>query len=101
MPVTMSQMYTATVITDSISPEGHRITSVKVVYPHAVHKDMLRHRAHNRNVESFRAQPPEKLIDHLRNGGAFMPDGFYSRVKGMQQGNSEVVEAMVAREHWQ
>jgi hypothetical protein len=81
-----SKMYSAEVVADSISPEGHRITSVKVIYPHAVHKDMLRHRCMNRNVESFRAQPPEKLIEALRNGHAFEPDVFAQRVKGMGQG---------------
>lgn len=82
------QMYTASVIADSVSPEGHRLTTVRVVYPHAVHKDMLRHRCMNRNVESFRAQPPEKLIEALRDGHAFMPDAFATRTKGMGQGLS-------------
>jgi hypothetical protein len=81
-------MYTAEVVADSISPEGHRLTSVKVIYPHAVHKDMLRHRNQNRNVESFRAQPPENLIENLRNGGAFKPDVFAHRTKGMGQGEA-------------
>lgn len=83
----MNKMYTAEVIADSISPEGHRITSVKVIYPHAVHKDMLRHRCMNRNVESFRAQPPEKLIESLYDGAAFKPDVFGHRTKGMGQRN--------------
>lgn len=84
----MSQLYTAEVIADSISPMAHRITTVKVIYPHAVHKDMLRHRNQNRNVESFRAQPPEKIIANLRNGHAFKPEVFAKRTKGMQQGGS-------------
>lgn len=84
----MTKMYTAEVVADSISPEGHRLTSVKVIYPHAVHKDMLRHRCMNRNVESFRAQPPEKLIDNLGSGAAFMPDVFALRIKGMGQGEA-------------
>lgn len=82
----MSKMYTAEVIADSISPEGHRITTVSVVYPHGVHKDMLRHRNQNRNVASFRAQPPEDLIELLRSGHAFKPDVFATRIKGMGQG---------------
>lgn len=79
-------MYMASVIADSISGEGHRITTVRVVYPHAVHKDMLRHRAFNRSVESFRAQPPEKILENLRSGHAFKPDVFAVRTKGMGQG---------------
>lgn len=96
----MTRMYTADVVADSISPEGHRITSVKVVYPHAVHKDMLRHRAHNRNVESFRAQPPEKLIEALRSGHAFMPDVFAKRTKGMGQSHEEISEMESAQALW-
>jgi hypothetical protein len=96
------RMYTAEVIADSVSPEGHRITTVKAVYPHAVHKDMLRHRAHNRNVESFRAQPPEVLIENLANGHAFMPEAFASRVKGMGQGNSlDAEQQRLAENAWE
>lgn len=95
----MTKMYIAEVVADSISPEGHRLTSVKVIYPHAVHKDMLRHRCMNRNVESFRAQPPEVLIDMLLDGGAFMPDEFASRTKGMGQGQA-LAEQQKAVELW-
>lgn len=81
-------MYEARVIVDSISPEGHRITSVHVVYPHAVHKDMLRHGLHRaRSVASFRALKPEELAEYLRNGGAFRPE-WATRVKGMGQGDA-------------
>lgn len=93
-------MYSATVIADSISPDGHRLTTVRAVYPHAVHKDLLRHRCMNRNVESFRAMPPEKLIEALRNGHAFMPDVFAKRTKGMGQSAEEVADAKVASALW-
>src|ERR1700757_1418226 len=96
----MSQMYTATVITDSISPEGHRITTVRVVYPHAVHKDMLRHRNQNRNVESFRAQKPEDLVDNLLAGHAFKPEVFAKRTKGMGQSAEAIVEQDLAAAIW-
>lgn len=98
--MTDSKMYTAEVILDSISEEGHRITTVKVIYPHAVHKDMLRHRCMNRNVESFRAQPPEKLIKALRSGHAFKPDVFAKRTQGMGQSVEEVQGAEVAAQMW-
>lgn len=94
------QMYSASVIADSISPEGHRITTVRVVYPHAVHKDMLRHRCMNRNVESFRAQKPEDLIGNLRSGHAFKPDVFARRAKGMGQSSEAVAEAKTASDMW-
>ena len=95
-----SQLYTASVIADSISPQGHRLTTLLVCYPHAVHKDMLRHRCASRNVESFRAQKPEDLIHKLRNGHAFKPEVFAARVKGMGQGAEEVKEAVHASRLW-
>lgn len=93
-------MYSAVVIADSISPQGNRITTVRVVYPHAVHKDMLRHRCMNRNVESFRAQKPEDLIGNLRAGHAFKPDVFAKRTRGMGQGIDAIGEALAASDMW-
>lgn len=80
--------YTAEVLADSISPAGVRLTSIALKYPHAVHKDMLRHRNQSRVVESFRARPTELLIDALENGDAFRPEEFAERVAGMQQGDA-------------
>lgn len=79
-------MYDARIVADSIDHLGNRLTSVHVVYPHAVHKDMLRHGLHRaRSVASFRALKPEELVEYLRGGGAFRPE-WASRVKGMGQG---------------
>lgn len=92
-------MYTAEVIADSISDVGHRITTLKVIYPHAVHKDLLRHRCMNRNVESFRAQHPEAIIANLKAGYGFKPDVFASRIAGMGQGE-ELAEQETANRLW-
>lgn len=81
-------MYEATILADSVSKDGDRLTSVAVKYPHAVHKDMLRHRNQSRVVESFRARPTELLIEALRGGAAFRPDEFAQRIKGMGQGDA-------------
>lgn len=95
----MNRMFTASVLADSISPEGHRVTTVEVVYPHAVHKDLLRHRCMNRNVESFRAQKPENLIKSLLEGHAFKPEVFAQRIPGMGQGE-QINEADYASALW-
>jgi hypothetical protein len=79
-------MYEAEVLADSITTQGDRLTSVAVTYPHGVHKDMLRHRALSRVVESFRARPVHLLIAALEKDGAFRPEAFSKRVKGMGQG---------------
>lgn len=84
-------MYEAEVLADSMSLDGVRLTSVAVTYPHAVHKDMLRHRTQSRVVESFRARPTHLLIEALERGDVFRPDGFAKRVAGMSQG--DILEA--------
>lgn len=95
-------MYEAEVLADSISDAGDRLTSIAVTYPHAVHKDMLRHRAHSRVVESFRARPTELLLDELDAGGAFAPDVFAARIKGMGQGSAlEREEQIIASHLWE
>lgn len=80
-------MYEAEVLCDSLSPSGQRLTSVAVKYPHAVHKDWLRHRMMSRVVESFRARPTELLIEQLRVE-AFRPEEFATRIAGMGQGDA-------------
>lgn len=82
------KLYTAEVLADSIAPNGARLTSVAWCYPHAVHKDNLRHRNQSRVVESFRARPTELLIEALRGGAAFKPEEFAHRVAGMTQGEA-------------
>jgi hypothetical protein len=80
-------MYEAKVIADSISLFGHRLTTIEVEYPHAVHKDIMTHRMFDRNFLSFRAFPPEKVIPKIKSD-PFIPDEFRSRVKGMGEGDA-------------
>lgn len=77
--------YDAKIIADSMSPDGVRLTTYYTVWPHAVHKDFMTHRALGRNFESFRAQPTEKVIAAIRES-PFMPDVFAKRIAGMGQG---------------
>jgi hypothetical protein len=79
-------MYHAQIIADSISPDGVRLTTFEVEYPHAIHKDIMTHRMLSRNFQSFRAYPPEKVIEKIK-ADPFIPESFDSRVKGMGQGD--------------
>lgn len=98
----MKSYYTAEVLADSVAGTGERLTSIAVVYPHAVHKDMLRHRNQSRVVESFRARPTERLIEALQGGEAFRPDEFAARAKGMGQGDALTAdEQQWANELWE
>lgn len=80
-------MYEATVIADSLSPDGVRLTTFQVTYPHAIHKDIMTHRMLSRNFQSFRAYPPEKVIEIIQRD-PFIPEAFAKRVKGMEQGEA-------------
>lgn len=80
-------MYEAKVLADSVSPDGVRLTTLEVEYPHAIHKDMMTHRMFSRNFQSFRACPPEKVIERIL-ADPFTPDAFRKREKGMGEGDS-------------
>ena len=80
-------MYAAKVIADSVSPEGVRLTTIEIEYPHAIHKDIMTHRVFSRNFQSFRAYPPEKVIEKIE-ADPFIPEVFESRVVGMGQGDA-------------
>lgn len=93
-------MYIANVLLDSVSPDGVRLTTFEVEYPHAIHKDIMTHRMLSRNFQSFRAFPPEKVIANIVSD-PFIPEAFDYRVKGMGQGDAlDSLRAMEADAHW-
>ncbi|WP_051323999.1 FAD-dependent thymidylate synthase [Candidatus Solirubrobacter pratensis] len=94
-------MYRAEVIADSMSPDGVRLTTLEVEYPHAIHKDIMTHRMFSRSFKSFRAFPPEKVIANIEDD-PFIPETFDSRVTGMGQGQALPEEQELrARELWE
>lgn len=58
--------FDATVIADSVSPSGDRITTLVATYPRFIHAQMLTHRAFSRNSQSSRAIPVAKSLESLR-----------------------------------
>jgi thymidylate synthase ThyX len=80
-------MYQAEILADSMSPEGMRLTTLRVTYPHSIHKDVMTHRAFSRSFQSFRAYPPEKVIETIERD-PFIPESFDTRIKGMGQGEA-------------
>lgn len=92
--------YDCRVIRDSVSPDGVRLTTIQWTYPHAVHKDLLRHRDHNSSYLSFRAYPTRKLFQML-DDDPFVPEEFTEYRRGMAVGDrlDEATEA-VCREAW-
>lgn len=92
-------MYEAKVLADSLSPDGVRLVTCQVEYPHAIHKDIMTHRSFSRNFQSFRAFPPEKVIEKIQVD-PFMPEAFNTRVPGMGEGDS-LIDQSVARDYWE
>lgn len=56
-------MISASVILDSISPAGQRLTTMKLRYPKFVHGEFMTHRVFSRNASSSRAIPVSKNIE--------------------------------------
>jgi len=55
----------ATVIADSISPEGVRITTLELEYPRFIHAELMTHRVFSRNSASSRAIPIKTMLDTI------------------------------------
>lgn len=78
----MSQI-TATIIKDSISEFGNRITTFELEYPRFIHGEFMTHRMFSRNAMSSRAVPVNKMIDQVRKNPA-MPIHWGKNQAGMQ-----------------
>lgn len=65
----MSGFY-ATVICDSITERGERITTMELCYPRFIHSEFMTHRVFSRNAASSRAIPIAKMIEQVRTNPA-------------------------------
>lgn len=61
----------ATVIADTISPDGKRITTFELVYPRYIHSELMTHRMFSRNASSSRATPLKVTLDEVRTDPVF------------------------------
>lgn len=89
----------ARIITDSIGPNGVRITTFVLKYPRFIHSEFMTHRDFSRNASSSRAIPFEKQLQMIKDDMAF-PIAFRKNQKGMQAGafltDEEEVKAVAA-----
>lgn len=74
---------TATIIKDSISEFGDRITTFELEYPRFIHGELMTHRMFSRNAMSSRAVPVSKMIEQVRTNPA-MPIHWGKNQAGMQ-----------------
>lgn len=94
----MSQI-SATIIADSVSEAGQRITTFELVYPRWIHGELLTHRMFSRNAMSSRAVPIEKMIEQVRNDPA-MPIHWGKNQSGMQA-KQELTDTSHVSYYWE
>lgn len=58
---------TASIVADSISSEGIRLTTFQLRYWRPIHSELMTHRVFSRNAGSSRARPSAKIIEQVRN----------------------------------
>lgn len=75
----------ATVIADSVSPEGIRLTTFQLRYPRIVHSELMTHRVFSRGASSSRAIPISRSIRDILADPA-EPVAWGSNKPGMQAG---------------
>lgn len=80
-----TQAPNATILLDSISPEGVRITTMEVVMHRFVLAEFNTHRVFSRNSASSRAIPYAKMRERVSNNLAY-PVHWGGEKKGMQSG---------------
>lgn len=73
----------ATILADSISPSGQRITTFQLRYPRFIHSELMTHRVFSRNASSSRAIPVVRMLEQVRNEPA-MPCHWGKNQSGMQ-----------------
>jgi hypothetical protein len=67
---TPQELITAKIIADSISPSGHRMTTMEIEYPRFILAELNTHRMLSKNSASSRAIPVKAMHEHIRNNTA-------------------------------
>jgi hypothetical protein len=57
----------ATVVADSVSPQGKRLITFQLQYWRPIHSELLTHRVFSRSAGSSRARPSRAIIEQVRN----------------------------------
>jgi hypothetical protein len=96
----MKTKINARIIADSMSPQGHRITSYILTYPRMIHAEVMTHRMFSRNAASSRAIPFDKMVKMIEED-PFVPIAWQKDHKGMQGAEYlNEVESAFAEEKW-
>lgn len=79
----MTKNIEATIVADSVSEIGHRLTTFVLTYPRMIHAELMTHRMLSRNSSSSRAIPVSKMVERVQNNPA-MPEYWGKNQAGMQ-----------------
>ena len=84
----------ATVVADSINPQGDRLTSLLITFPRILLSEINTHRMLSKNTSSSRAIPFHKMVETVQNN-PFIPIAWQKTHSGMQgteykTGDSEI-----------
>ena len=89
--------FDATVLADSVSPAGHRLTTLEATFPRFVLAEFNTHRVFSRNSASSRAIPIFKQLRRVLEA-PYVPIEFGANQPGMQAGAPLEGEARLAAE---
>ncbi len=93
-------MIKASIVSDSISPIGQRITTFLLTYPRFIHSELMTHRDFSRNAASSRAIPVEKMIDRITQEPA-TPVFWGKNQRGMQAAEPLTdIDKQLAQDEW-
>jgi thymidylate synthase ThyX len=90
--------YGAKILKDSISHEGHRLTTFEVTFPRIVLAEFNTHRVFSRNSASSRAIPVSKMLARVMED-PFIPTYWGKNQKGMQAAEELSSDAQARAEH--
>ena len=90
--------FDATVIADSVSPSGSRLTTFEVTFPRFILAEMNTHRDFSRSSASSRAIPTKKIIERIKND-PFEPI-WTANQSGMQGGALTAEQIRICQNEW-
>ena len=81
--INMKNKINATIVADSLSPQGDRLTSVLITFPRIILAEVNTHRMLSKNTSSSRAIPFKKMVEAVKND-PFIPIAWQKHHSGMQ-----------------
>lgn len=82
-PGLISPLISATILADSLSPQGVRLTTLELVYPRIILAELNTHRVFSKNSASSRAIPTKRMLAAIRKNPA-VPASWRMNEAGMQ-----------------